>query len=322
MKKIILLLLMLGLLISPAVAYAHPMDKSMLYSDISATAPNLQEIMVLHSIGLLGYNGVDMKLNRTENLSRKDFAAWVGGYLGLEGSTVEELALAAKNHHYISSLEGDITYKEINAALFQQKLDLDMPEATLTKDDYIMFLTENLDVAINGSTLLQMGGFSYGPTGKIEDVVTGDELAIRLDGKTYRLSGHVRLFVDSTDPNSWIGQNLEKSIVTMNDNHSHDHGTNDAHGHDEEATDDHGHGTDDHHGHEEQQSDTPTLQYIQIASPTQQVTEPSQQQETKNTAKESESADTSGASSSTIWIVAVIVLVAVVIAVLFFKRKK
>jgi len=313
---------MLGLLISPAVAYAHPMDKSMLYSDISATAPYLQEIMVLHSIGLLGYNGVDMKLNRTENLSRKDFAAWLGGYLGLEGSTEEELALAAKNHHYISSLEGEITYKEINAALFQQNLELDMPEATLTKDDYIIFLTENLDVAIDGSTLLQMGGFSYGPTGKIEDVVTGDELAVIVDGKTYRLSGHVRLFADSTDPNSWIGQNLEKSIVTMNDDHSHYHGTSDAHDHKEESTDDHGHGTGDHHGHEEQQSDTSTLQYIQIASPTQQVTEQSQQQETKNTAKESAAADTTGASSSTIWIVAVIVVVAVVLAVFFIKRKK
>jgi len=315
---------MLGLLISPAVAYAHPMDKSMLYSDISATAPYLQEIMVLHSIGLLGYNGVDMKLNRTENLSRKDFAAWLGGYLGLEGSTVEELALAAHNHHYISTLEGDITYKEINAALFQQKLELDMPEATLTKDDYIIFLTENLDVAINGSTLLQMGGFSHGPTGKIEDVVTGDDLAIIVEGKTYRLSGHVRLFADSTDPNSWIGQNLEKSIVTMNDNHSHDHvhGTSDAHDHEEESTDDHGHGTGDHHGHEEQQSDTSTLQYIQIASPTQQVTEQSQQQETKNTAKDSAAADTTGASSSTLWLVAVIVVVSVVLAFFFIKRKK
>lgn len=305
---------MLGLLISPAVAYAHPMDKSMLYSDISATAPNLQEIMVLHSIGLLGYNGVDMQLNRTENLSRKDFASWLGGYLGLEGSTVEELALAAKNHHYISSLEGDITYKEINAALLQQKLNLDMPEATLTKDDYIMFLTENLDVAINGSTLLQMGGFSYGPTGKIEDVVTGDELAIILDGKTYRLAGHVRLYADSTDPNSWIGQTLEKSIVTMHDDHGHYH--------DDEAADDHGHGTGDHHGHEEQQSDTLTLQYIQIASPKQQVTEQSPQQETINTAKESAAADTIGSSSSTIWIVAVIVVVALVLAVFFIKRKK
>ncbi|MFJ7666346.1 hypothetical protein ACIQXI_04520 [Lysinibacillus sp. NPDC097195] len=323
LKKILLLLLMFGLLFSPAVAYAHPMDKSMLYSDISATAPNLQEIMVLHSIGLLGYNGVDMTLNRTENLSRKDFAAWLGGYLGLEGSNVEELALAAKNNNYISSLDGDITYDEINAALWQQKLQLDKPEATLTKDDYIAFLMKHLDVDVNGSTVLQMGGFTYGPTGTIEDVVTGDELAIMLDGKTYPLSGHVRLFADSTDPNSWIGQNLEKSIVNMKGDDDHNHGMSDGHGHDYEASDDHGHGTNDDHGHDkEQQSHTSTLQFIQIASPTQSGTELSQQQETKDTPKENETADTTSTSSSTFWITAVIILVVVVLAVFFIKRKK
>ncbi|WP_053583415.1 hypothetical protein [Lysinibacillus contaminans] len=61
------------LLIAP-VAHAHTADKGMLFTDVPASTPNLQEIMVLHSLGLLGYNGVDMVLNGTENLSRKDFA--------------------------------------------------------------------------------------------------------------------------------------------------------------------------------------------------------------------------------------------------------
>ncbi len=78
------------------VAYAHTMDKSTLYADVPETAPMIKEIMVLHSIGLLGYNGKDVNLNPTENLSRQDFAGWVGGFFGLKGATVDELAQAAK----------------------------------------------------------------------------------------------------------------------------------------------------------------------------------------------------------------------------------
>lgn len=77
-------------------AYAHTMDKSTLFTDVPETTSTIKDIMVLHSIGLLGYNGKDMALNPTDNLSRKDFASWVGGFFGLEGATVDELAQAAQ----------------------------------------------------------------------------------------------------------------------------------------------------------------------------------------------------------------------------------
>ncbi|MEK5332606.1 hypothetical protein [Lysinibacillus sp. FSL W8-0992] len=302
MRKYILLILMSALLMAPAVASAHTMDKSMLYTDVSATSANIEEIMVLQSMGLIGYNGVDMALNPSENLSRKDFAAWIGAFFGLEGSTVEELAQAAKNEEYVSSLEGDITYKEINTALLHNKYEFEKPDATLTKEEYITFLSENLDMDMGGHTLLQMGGFSYGPTGTIEDVVTGDNMGVIIEGKTYMLSGHPRIFADSTDPESWIGQNLEKSILTTSGGH--------------------------HHGHEEEQSsNTPTLQYIQIASTTQQTTEDTKDKyegtaTPREELKKNEGNDTTSTSSSTIWIVAIIALVAVIIAIFFIKRKK
>ncbi len=132
------------------VAYAHTMDKSTLFTDVPETAANIQDIMVLHSIGLLGYNGKDMALNPTDNLSRKDFAGWVGGFFGLEGATVDELAQAAQKEDYVSSLEGDITYKEINTALFHHKLELANPDATMTKEEYIAFLTEHLTFDMGG----------------------------------------------------------------------------------------------------------------------------------------------------------------------------
>ncbi|MFJ7646785.1 hypothetical protein ACIQ1H_04500 [Lysinibacillus sp. NPDC097279] len=301
MRKYILLILMSALLMAPAVASAHTMDKSMLYTDVSATSANLEEIMVLQSMGLIGYNGVDMALNPSENLSRKDFAAWIGAFFGLEGSTVEELAQAAKNEEYVSSLEGDITYKEINTALLHNKYEFEKPDATLTKEEYITFLSENLDMDMGGHTLLQMGGFSYGPTGTIEDVVTGDNMGVIVDGKTYMLSGHPRIFADSTDPESWIGQNLEKSILTTSGGH--------------------------HHGHEQQTSDAPTIQYIQIVSTTQQTTEDTTNKyEGTSTLREdqqkNEGSDKTSTSSSMIWIIAVIALVAVMIAIFFMKRKK
>lgn len=83
LRKYILMVLMSTLLLAPT-AYAHTMDKTMLYTDVPATTPDLQEIMVLHSIGLIGYNGTDMALNPTENLSREDFAGWVGASSALK----------------------------------------------------------------------------------------------------------------------------------------------------------------------------------------------------------------------------------------------
>lgn len=301
LRKYILMILMSTLLLSP-VAYAHTMDKSMLYTDVPATTPDLQEIMVLHSTGLLGYNGADMALNPTENLSRKDFAGWVGAFFGLEGSTVDELAQAAKNEEYVSSLDGDITYKEINIALYHNKLELEKPEATLTKEAYIAFLTENLDVDMGGHTLLQMGGFSYGPTGTVEDVVTGDETGLVIDGETYMLSGHPRIFADSTEAKSWVGQKLEKSILTTSGGH--------------------------HHGHDAQTTNTstPTLQYIQLGTTTQAATEETKEQVPNATPREqqqsSEAADTASSSSNTIWIVAIVALLAVIIGIVLWKRKK
>ena len=286
------------------VAYAHTMDKSTLYADVPETAPTIKEIMVLHSIGLLGYNGKDVNLNPTENLSRQDFAGWVGGFFGLKGATVDELAQAAKNEDYVSSLEGDITYKEINTALFHHKLELEKPDATLTKEEYISFLTDHLDVDMGGHSLIQMGGFSEGPTGTIEDVVTGDETGVIINGTTYMLSGHPRIFADSTDAKSWVGQTVEKSIFTTGGSHQH--------GHDQSG---------DHH--EGQSSDKPTLQYIQISSPAQATNKTQIQSENATPIDQQQSTkETNETSSNTVWIVALLVLAAVILGFVFVKRKK
>lgn len=306
MRKYIAMILICTLFFAPNVD-AHTMDQEMLYSDVPKTTPNLQEIMVLHSIGLLGYNGVDMALNSSENLTRKDFAGWVGAFFGLEGSTVDELAQAALNEEYVSSLEGDITYKEINLALFHQQLELEHPNATLTKEEYINFLTANLDVDMGGHTLLQMGGFAYGPTGIIEEVKTGENIGLVIDGETYMLSGHPRIFADSTEPESWVGQTLEKSILTTNGGHGH-HG---------------GHGT----AEADTSAANKALQYIQIGTETKETSEATEQVQPetnatpKNEQVSKESSETS--QSSSLWmIIGGAILLLAVVGIIFWKRKK
>ncbi|GAA3348583.1 hypothetical protein [Lysinibacillus fusiformis] len=314
MRKYLLLLLMSTLFMAPA-AYAHTMDKSTLFTDVPETTSTIKDIMVLHSIGLLGYNGKDMALNPTDNLSRKDFASWVGGFFGLEGATVDELAQAAQKEEYISSLEGDLTYKEINTALFHHKLEVENPDATMTKEEYITFLTEHLDVDMGGHTLLQMGGFAEGPTGTIEDVVTGDETGIIINGKTYMLSGHPRIFAESTDAKSWVGQQLERSIFTTAGDHHHGHDDNqEGHGDHEE-----GHGD----GHDAPASNTATLQYVQISSAQVAADDTKEVQSSNATPREEQQTDeTTSSNSSTVWIIAILVVLAAIFAFVFVKRKK
>ncbi|WP_155590886.1 hypothetical protein [Lysinibacillus cavernae] len=312
MKKYLLLLLMSTLFMAP-VAYAHTMDKSTLFTDVPETDATIQDIMVLHSIGLLGYNGKDMALNATDNLSRKDFAGWVGGFFGLEGATVDELAQAAQKEDYVSSLEGDITYKEINTALFHHKLELANPDATMTKEEYIAFLTENLTFDMGGHTLLQMGGFAEGPTGTIEDVVTGDETGIIIDGTTYMLSGHPRIFADSTDAKSWKGQQLERSIFTTAGDHHHGH----------EGGQEEGHG--DSHDHEKQASDVATLQYVQISSAQVAKDDTQNVQSSNATPREEQQTaakDDTSSNTNTVWMIAILVVLAAIFAFVFVKRKK
>lgn len=317
LRKYLLLLLMSTLFMAP-VAYAHTMDKSTLFTDVPETAENIQDIMVLHSIGLLGYNGKDMALNPSDNLSRKDFAGWVGGFFGLEGATVDELAQAAQQEDYVSSLEGDITYKEINTALFHHKLELANPDATMTKEEYIDFLTEHLKFDMGGHTLIQMGGFAEGPTGTIEDVVTGDETGIIIDGKTYMLSGHPRIFADSTDAKSWVGQQLDRSIFTTAGDHHHGHEGGQEEGHGEHAD---GHG--DSQDHEATKTNAATLQYVQISSTQVEKEDTKEGQSLNATPREQQTTtDDATSNSSTLWMIAILVVLAAIFAFVFVKRKK
>lgn len=188
----------------------------------------------------------------------------------------------------------------------------------MTKEEYIAFLTENLTFDMGGHTLIQMGGFAEGPTGTIEDVVTGDETGLIIGGKTYMLSGHPRIFADSTDAKSWVGQQLERSIFTTagDHHHGHDGGQEESHG-------DHAEGHGDSHEHEAAASNEATLQYVQISSAQVAKEDAKEVQSANATPKEQQTAaaDDTTSNSNTVWMIAILVVLAAIFAIVFVKRK-
>ncbi|MEO4053208.1 hypothetical protein [Solibacillus sp. CAU 1738] len=242
MKKILPLLTACFLLFIQT-ASAHTMNEGRIYEDIDPSATNAQHILLVNSLGLVGYNGKDMILGQDENLSRMEFAAWIGGFFGLEGTTFEELANASLHEEYIKSLEGDVTYQDINIALFHNSVTLENPEDNITKADYVEYIYNHLNTDMGDHTLLQMGGFAEGPTGVIEDVkVDEHETAIVIGGTAYPLSGHPRVSAKTINAEDWIGKTVELSyFVTGAASHSHSNEHN-----------------------EEVSSAGPTLQYVQL----------------------------------------------------------
>lgn len=240
MKKIMMLVAVCFLCVIQSVE-AHTVKENNMYEDVAPTAENAQKILLLNSLGLLGYNGQDMKLGQDENLSRMEFAAWLAGFFHLEADNFEQQANASLQEEYVSSLQGDLTYAELNAALFHKKLKLDKPEATLTKAQYIDFIVEHLNEDMGGHTLVQMGGFVDGPTGVIDDVKTADgAVTLTIAGKDYLLSGHPRISAQTDNAQEWAGKTVELSYFTT---------SNSSHGH--------------HHA-EQQSNDEAVLQYVQL----------------------------------------------------------
>lgn len=286
MKKIMTFVVLCFLVVTQSVA-AHTMTEKNLYEDMDPAADNAQEILLLNSLGLLGYNGQDMKLSQDDNLSRMEFAAWVADFFQLEADNFEQRANASLQEDYVSSLQGDITYQEINIALFHKALELDSPDATLTKAQYIDFIFEHLNDDMGGHTLAQMGGFIAGPTGVIEDVKTADGTAILvISGKDYPLSGHPRVSATSDKAEDWLGSTVELSYLTT-------------------ATSGHGHhdgGHDNHHDEQESNEEAAALHYIQL-------------QQTESNAVEEESTKNG-------WLIpTIIIALLAVLALVFLKRK-
>ncbi len=134
------------------------------------------------------------------------------------------------------------------------------------------------------------------------------------------LSGHPRIFADSTDAKSWVGQQLERSIFTTaaDHHHGHDGGQEETHG-------DHAEGHDASHEHEASASNEATLQYVQIST-AQVVKEDAKEMESSNATPREEqqaaAADDTASNSNTVWMIAILAALAAIFVIVFVKRKK
>ncbi|MER2129156.1 hypothetical protein NSQ62_12110 [Solibacillus sp. FSL H8-0523] len=224
MKKKIVSIVFVCLLLS-TTASAHVMNKNNTFADL-ALSEHANDVVLLASLGIVSYLNDDMTFEPAEPLTAQDLAAWAAKYNGLEGKTVEELAQAALAHNLISTIDGNATYALVNEVYFHNQLQVEQPTAILTRDEFAAFVAENVHTNIGGHSLLQMSGFTEGPTGTVEAVEhvkkqteTGDKYyiyVITVDGKEYELGMHPRAISESADPSVWVGQTIAESYIGTN----------------------------------------------------------------------------------------------------------
>ena len=229
MKKKIVSIVFACLLLS-TTAYAHVMNKTNTFSDL-ALSEHANDIVLLTSLGIVSYLDKDMTFEPTKQLTAQDLAAWAAKYNGFEGESVEELAQIALAYNLISTTDGNATYALVNEVYFHNQLQVEQPTATLTRDEFAAFVAENVHTNIGDHSLLQMSGFTEGPTGTVEAVEhvkkqteTGEKqyvYVITLDGKEYELGLHPRAISESSDPSVWVGQTIAESYLGPNSSTDH-----------------------------------------------------------------------------------------------------
>ncbi len=208
-----------------ASAHAHVMNKKNVFEDLALTKA-ADEIVLLYSLGIVSYLDDNYEFKPNEILTAKDLAAWTASYYGLQGETSEELAKAALKEGIITRITGNATYQLVNEVYFHSKLKIDNPDETLTREQFALFVASNVKTNIDGHTLLDMSGFTEGPTGTIDSVeqvkkqtVQGSNVHIyilTIDGIDYEFGMHPCVIADSVDPSVWVGESVSESYFGPN----------------------------------------------------------------------------------------------------------
>lgn len=212
---------LVAFLIFATSASAHIMNKDNVFNDLSLTEA-ADEVVLLSSLGIVSYLDGSFEFKPTAQLTAKDLAAWVAGYNGLEGASTDELARAAVKAELIATIDGDATYGLVNDVFFHGMLVLENAETTLTREEFAQFVVSHVNRDIGGHTLLEMSGYTPGPTGTIEHVnrvkkqtPSGSNAYVYLltvDGTVYEVGMHLRVVANSTDPAVWVGQQIAESF--------------------------------------------------------------------------------------------------------------
>ena len=224
MKNRIVLCLLLCFFFT-ASASAHVLNKNNTFSDLRLSE-YANDIVLLSSLGIVSDLDESLEYQPQKTLTAQDLAAWAAKYHGIDAGTSAQLAQAALEQNLVSTMDGEATYQLVNEAFFQNQLDIHNPTETLTRDEFAAFVAKHVHTDMGGQTLLQMSGYTEGPTGKVEAVERVQKLTetdskanvymLTIDGEVYEMGMHPRAIADSADPAVWVGQTISESYFGPN----------------------------------------------------------------------------------------------------------
>ena len=216
MKKIIVCVFCFSMLVFTTTANAHVMNDNNVYEDISLSEAS-NDIVLLSALGAISNVEGEQQFKPQQTLSVEQLAAWAAKFNGLEGETTVELAQAAIVEDIVQSLSGDATYELVNQLYFAGAVDVENAQKSLTREQFVHFIVENLSKA----NFLQTAQFIEGPTGVVDDVQQVEKdgyhiYKVTIAGETYELSAHPYAIAQSADPSVWVGQEVTQSFIATN----------------------------------------------------------------------------------------------------------
>ena len=202
---------MMLLMVVPSLVSAHVVNKENVYDDIQYSEA-AEDIVLLSGIGIIDYEHGDSLFRPQDRLTRGELIGWAASFLS-QSNQDKDLVKGEFESGLISSLEGNATYEDVGNAFFKGKLHLDEPDAEMTREGFVKFMAGNLEVEIDGETLLEQAGLLPGPTGEVSSVKADEDYTYRLKlgNKEYLLDTHPRVLNGVVDPVLWEGKMIEES---------------------------------------------------------------------------------------------------------------
>lgn len=212
-------ILLVMLLLVPSIASAHIVNDQNLYEDLQYSKAK-SEIVYLTGLGVIPYEHGTMLFSPTDQLTRAELGFWAGAFYKLkeQGASQDEFATAAVEKGLLSSLEGIATYEDVNQALFQGKMQVDHPQAEVSREEFALFVYEHRNEKVEGKSLHDHAGLVPGPVGTVEKVSIQDKAPqLKLGDQELSLSAHPRVLNAAVDPATWEGRSLEQSWLLTAD---------------------------------------------------------------------------------------------------------
>lgn len=227
MLKRILGLTILFFFFMVSTVFGHGItNEKTLYDDLEFTTVQ-KEVVFLRALGVL--SGEDTNVFRPQDqLTKEDlafFSSRFHHYAGHGESKETAIDLALENK-LVDSIEGNATYADVNNAYFEGRASVEHPESELTREEFVVFMAQFLTETIDGKTLFGMKEWELGPTGIIEavgyEIIDDEEEAykeytITIEGETFPVSDHGRVYQGPIDLSAWEGKRVEESWLTNTD---------------------------------------------------------------------------------------------------------